>query len=151
MFALVMIAALLAPFPASTGPEQEIGAAVSLVVYSDLPSEELFDVAIQRGGSIRVFHRSSSSPGKQRVDSETTVDITVARVKELEDLALSATDFLEGCGEVAHGTNAKLVVWLADNPVGRHCKNSPRWPSGAKTQAFVAALNSHLPDEFKVH
>ena len=151
MFTLVMLVALLSPSPASAGSEHEIGSAVSLVVYSDLPSEELFDVAVLRRGSIRVFHRSSSLPGKQRLDSETTVEVTVARVKELEELALAATDFLEGCGEVAHGTNAKLVVWLADSPVGRHCKNSSRWPSGSKTRAFVSALNSHLPDEFKVH
>jgi hypothetical protein len=90
------------------------------------------------------------APGGKLTERSTTVEITPAQASDLLDLGKAASDFDQGCGKVADGTNARLIV-ASTEPIDRECHGAAEWPIGKHTKEFVEKVNALLPEGFQVH
>ena len=109
-------------------------------------------LSLQSSGELSVTRESmpfaDTKSGLTTIEFEEHLD--PAETARLFQLAQSATDFSQGCGLVAHGTDARLSLQLSQQRIDFECAGAIKWPTGPLTKSLVDSLNQRLPKKFQV-
>ncbi len=144
------LASLCALLGASVGLAGEAQPALRLWTHGGPPGSHQFVVEVTPGRQLAGSNFSRPMTASGLTEAKLAVELAPEQFEELLSLALEATDFTDGCGVVADGTAADLVVHAAARSAERTCAGASQWPLGSKTRSFLATLNGFPPREFHV-
>lgn len=117
-----------------------------------LPREPRFTVELFENGLLRVTREAPPFRDDGQL-TKTVVERRIGRAKaqKIVKLAAAARDFAWGCGHIAEGTNASMVLRHEGKEVKRDCHGADVWPNGKNARAMLNAINAVVPGEMRVY
>jgi len=127
------------------------GPALTLSTWGG-PMSVRFDLKLAFSGDLMVVrHDPPREPSDAPVVRQYKQILPPSAVTQLVELARAADDFASGCMTAADGTNASLEITSPEGTSEQRCMNASHWPQGERTAALLAALNSFLPEIYRVY
>jgi hypothetical protein len=117
-----------------------------------MPSEPRFVVELFANGKLRVTREAPPFNDEGQMTKKVIERrIPRAKAERIFKLAADATDFAYGCGRVADGTSASLLLRNDVKEIHRTCHNADVWPNGKRARAMLNAINAVVPGEMRVY
>jgi hypothetical protein len=117
-----------------------------------MPGEPRFVVELFANGKLRVTREAPPLDEEGKL-SKKVIERRISRAKadHIFKLAADATDFASGCGRVAGGTSASLLLRNEKKEIHRTCHNADVWPNGKRSRAMLNAINAVVPGDMRVY
>jgi hypothetical protein len=120
-----------------------------------MPGENQFQVDIHPDGLMIVQQIKPPWAEKDKKPKVVQVKLTPTELQKVHKMAIESArsgDFQKGCSETADGQNARISVWVKNQPIEKECIGAIHWPAKAsQTETLLNIINSKLPKEIEVY